>query len=202
MQHRCASRLCELSTAVKSVNECAAHRVGEQCVQVEHRLVVTGYSLGATQALLSAMLFCDDAMQQTAANLGLNSTSFVSNTVMIFAMPNAVRSCDTCAYVERATKKLGMTMYAVYDPLDLVEHLCAAVPYIYTVEEDGVYRINTASAVHGALYSVAMKLSWTCFTLGVIWRMTRLMASSHMLLEYRRKLVAVMKLRESTNCHA
>jgi hypothetical protein len=204
------SILMQLSAAVKSVNECSAsaHRDGE-CVQVEHRLVVTGYSLGATQALLCAMLFCDDSMQKTASNIGINSASFASNTVMLFAMPNAVRSGDTCAYVERAAKMLGMTLYSVCDPLDVVEHLYAAlplsraaVPHIYTVEEDGVYRINAASAVHGTLYSVAMKLSWGCCSLlGVIWRMARLTLSSHMLSEYRRKLVAVMKLRESTNCN-
>jgi hypothetical protein len=202
------SILRQLSAAVKSVNECYAARSGE-CENVEHRLVVTGYSLGATQALICAMLFCDDSVQKTSSTLGISSTSFVSNTVLLFAMPNAVRSGDTCAYVERAAKKLGMALYPICDPLDVVEHLYgalplsrAAVPYIYTVEEDGVYRINAASATHGTLYSIALKLSWNCYsTLGVIWRMARVTLSTHMLSEYRRKLVAVITLREAaSNC--
>ena len=44
-----------LAAAVSAVNESG---------EAEHRLVLTGYSLGATQAMLLAMIYCDDAMQR------------------------------------------------------------------------------------------------------------------------------------------
>lgn len=197
------SILRQLSAAVKSVNEC----ITGQCEKVTHRLVVTGYSLGATQALLCAMLFCDDSIQKTALTLGVSSTSFETTTVILFALPNAVRSGDTCAYVDRASKKLGMSLYSICDPLDIVEHTYsalplarAAVPYVHTVEIDGVYRINAASASHGTLYAIAWKLPWRSYsTLSILWRMALLTASTHMLTEYRRKLVAVIK--RKGGCH-
>jgi hypothetical protein len=193
------SILRQLSAAVRSVDECATGT----CDKVEHRLVVTGYSLGATQALLCAMLYCDDSMQKTAETLGVSSTSFTSTTVMLFALPNAVSSGDTCAYVDRASKRLGMSLYSICDPLDAVEHLYSAlplarpaVPHVCTLESGGVYRINAASASHGTLYAIAMKLPWRSYTtLSVLWRMALLAASTHMITEYKRKLLIVIKLR-------
>jgi hypothetical protein len=195
------SILRQLSAAVRSVNECATGTCGE----VEHRLVVTGYSLGATQALLCALLYCDDSMQKTARTLGISSTTFTSTTVMLYALPNAVTSGDTCAYVDRASKRLGMSLYSICDPLDIVEHTYSAlplarpaVPHVCTFESGGVYRINAASATHGTLYAIAMKLPWRSYTtLSVLWRMALLTASTHMLTEYKRKLLGIMKLRDA-----
>jgi hypothetical protein len=118
---------------------------------------------------------------------------------MLFAMPNAVRSGDTCAYVKRAVAKLGVALYSLCDPLDLVEHMYsalplsrAAVPCVHTIEEDGVYRIEAASAVHGTMFRVVRNMSWWPSSirqsLRSLCRMFFVVASTHMLVEYKRKL--------------
>ena len=170
--------------------------------EVEHRLVLTGYSLGATQVMLLMMLYCDDAMQRVAGELGVGRATFASVTVLPFAMPNAVRSGETCAYVRNAAKRLNIGLYAVCDPLDLVEHFYGAlplmraiVPHVYVLEESGVYRVDAASVTHGAMYGVAWRLSWAPWdwlaTLGTVARMVSVVTSTHMLVEYMRKLHAV-----------
>jgi hypothetical protein len=190
-----------LSAAVRSTSEGAEG-------DVEHKLVVTGYSIGATQALLIAMLYCDDSMQKSARTMGISRGSFSSVTVILIAMPNAVRSGDTCAYVKRAVAKLGVALYSVVDPLDFTDHLYgalplsrAAVPHIHTIEEDGVYRIEAASVVHGTMFRVARRISWwpssILNALRSLWRMLRVVASAHMLVEYERKLVSLKSGQES-----
>ena len=182
-----------LAAAVSAVKESG---------EAEHRLVLTGYSLGATQAMLLAMIYCDDAMQRVAGDLGVARATFASVTVLPFAMPNAVRSGDTCAYVRHAATRLGIGLYPVCDPLDLVEHFYGALPlmravapHVYVVEESGVYRVDAASVTHGPMYGVALRLSWAPWdwpaSLGAVARMVRVATSTHMLVEYRRKLLAV-----------
>ncbi len=187
-----------LSASVKAVKEACG------CDE-EHRLVIAGYSLGATQALLFAMLLCDDSMQQTVRTLGISTDAFASTTVLLLAMPNAVRSGDTCAYVKRGIAKVGIKMYAVCDPLDIVEHTYAAlpltrpaVPHVYTLQDGKVYRIDAACATHGAMFGVFSAMStssfmpWNWSTLAkTVWRMGSVVVSAHMIVEYERKLRAI-----------
>lgn len=183
----------QLSASVRSVKEAA------QQTDMQHRLVVTGYSLGAMQALLMAMLYCDDTMQKTTKSLGITSTTFDTITVMLFAMPNAVRSGSTSAYVRRAVAKLKIGLYSVCQPFDMVEHLyCAlplsrsAVPYVHIICTDGIYRVEAANVRHGALYDAMWRVPWSpwelCLLARTVWYAVKLAASTHMLTEYERKL--------------
>jgi hypothetical protein len=181
----------QLGTSVRAVLEATP--------DVSCRLVITGYSLGATQALLMAMLYCDDAMQKSLKSLGIRHVAFESVTVMLFAMPNAVRSGSTSAYVRRAMAKHGIRIYSVCQPFDMVEHLyCAlplsrpAVPYVHMIGTDGVYRVESANVRHGALYDVIGRIPWSpwniCLLARATWLSLKLAATTHMLTEYERKL--------------
>jgi hypothetical protein len=185
-----------VSTAVRTVKEtCGPNEV--------HRLVITGYSLGATQALVLAMLLCDDSMQALARTMGIATDAFESTTVFLFAMLSAVCSADTCAYVRRARER--MRVYCVSDPLDSMDHVFgallphsrAAVPHVYTLEEGGIYRVEAACAPRGAMFGVAAEFSapwmpWNWARLArAVAQMVVVAASAHMLVEYRRKLRAI-----------
>ena len=185
-----------VSTAVRTVKEtCGPNEA--------HRLVITGYSLGATQALVLAMLLCDDSMQALARTMGIATDAFESTTVFLFAMLSAVCSADTCAYVRRAKKR--MRVYCVSDPLDSMDHVfCAlsphsraAVPHVYTLEESVIYRVEAACAPRGAMFGVAAEFSapwvpWNWARLArTVAQMVVVAASAHMLVEYRRKMRAI-----------
>jgi hypothetical protein len=176
-----------------------AAREQDPSEDIEHRLVVAGYSLGATQALLMAMMLCSDTMQAAAA-MGVRMSSFASRVIMLFAMPNASRGGDTCAYVERMCAARGLQLYALCDPLDIVTHFYSAlplsrpiVPYVHVLEASGVYKLNAASVTSGALYgALARVVSWSPWRIvhGARFFVRALSASfaTHMLGSYERKL--------------
>jgi hypothetical protein len=177
-----------------------AAREQDPSADVEHRLVVAGYSIGAAQALLLTMLLCDDTMHATAASLGVTMAAFASRLVVLVALPNASRGSDTCAYVERMCALRDVRLYSLFEPMDALAHFYTAlplarpaVPYVHVMQESGVYRLNAASFPSGVLYAalarVPLGAPWRlAFGARLWWRAAVAALAAHMLEEYRRKL--------------